>query len=170
MFDNQKKYFLNTKGFTLVESLVGMGLLGIVMVAGIQGYDYVKKSSVQLTTLNTTENRVAEIIQSIKSNISQQIISYPGSVDTQNTLNTSAETGGVLGTAIYIDTILTTATLPMAWSLQSDSDVTNCTNCPGRYGYIITAEPNYGGLYRVTIKFTHKDWPDARKYTFLVSK
>lgn len=175
MLDNKIRF--NNKGFTIAEALVGIGLLGIVMVVGTQGYDYVKKSSVQISTMNTTENRVNEIIQTIKSNISQQIVSFPASVDTavsqtqQQVTAANPTTSSDIMVASYIDTALAPASLPMAWSINSDSEIAACANCPGRYGYTITAIPNYGGLYKVTIKFTHTDWGTTPKvYNFVVSK
>lgn len=158
----------NNKGFTIMEAIVGIGLLGIVMVTGTQGYDYIKSSQTKMTTMNTTENRVSEIIQTVKANISQQIISFPASVSASST-GSSSESGDTLVTS-YIESALG-SNLPMAWSLTTDSKVSDCTACPGRYGYVITAIPGYGGLYLVSVRFTHKDWGDTPKnFSFVVSQ
>jgi Tfp pilus assembly protein PilE len=177
------KRFMNNKGFTIIEGLIGAGLLGIVAIIAAQGFDFVRKGSTQASTLNTTENRVNEIVQTIKSNISQQIISYPASsaaatISTANPINTGGAAQeqvevvltGSNAVDYYINSILNPASLPMAWSLNSDSVAADCATCPGRYGYIITAVPGYSGLYKVTIKFTHNEWPEAKIYNFVVSK
>lgn len=157
----------NNKGFTIMEAIVGIGLLGIVMVTGTQGYDYIKSSQAKMTTMNTTENRVSEIIQTVKANISQQIISFPASVSTSG--GSSSESGDALVNS-YIESVLG-SNLPMAWSLTNDSKAADCTACPGRYGYVITAVPGYGGLYLISIRFTHKDWGDTPKnFSFVVSQ
>lgn len=152
------------KGFTLIEALVGIALLGIVMVIGIQGYDFIRKSSDTVSSMNTIDNRVAEIIQSINGNISQQVISFPDSTtddELENKINEKL------------------AELPMAWSLTADMPAVDCSSCPGRYGYIITNVPNYLGLYMVTIRFTHTDWhrntenggdDGSKKYRFMVTR
>lgn len=163
MLDNNLK---NNRGFTLIEALVGIGLLGIVMVVGTQGYEYVKRSQEKITTMNTTENRVSEIIQTVKANISQQIISFPASLAT--TTSTSL-TDPEKVVADYIEDKLTS--LPMAWSTYTDSTTAECPTCPGKYGYVITSVPGYGGLYNVTIRFTHTDWGTTPKtYSFVVSQ
>lgn len=150
-----------------MEAIVGLGLLAIVMVTGTQGYDYIKSSQTKMTTMNTTENRVSEIIQTVKANISQQIISFPASA------STSSESSGGSGDTLvhnYIESVLG-SNLPMAWSLTNDSKVADCTACPGRYGYVITAIPGYGGLYLVSIRFTHIDWGTTPKnFSFVVSQ
>jgi hypothetical protein len=157
----------NNKGFTIMEAIVGIGLLGIVMVTGTQGYDYIKQSQTKMVTMNTTENRVSEIIQTVKANISQQIISFPASAS--STTGSSAESGDTLVTN-YIESVLG-SNLPMAWSLNTDSTAAECASCPGRYGYVITAIPGYGGLYLVSIRFTHTDWGDTpKKFSFVVSQ
>ena len=155
----------NNKGFTIMEALVGIGLLAIVMVTATQGYDYIKKSQSKMITMNTTENRVNEIIQTVKGNISQQIISFPGST-------LIAGSNGTILTDSYIDTVLGAADLPMAWSTTTDTKVSECSNCPGRYGYIITPIPDYGGLYLVSIRFTHTEWGagTTKNFSFVVSK
>jgi hypothetical protein len=155
--------FGNNQGFTIMEAIVGIGLLGIVMVTGTQGYDYIKQSQTKMATMNTTENRVSEIIQTVKANISQQIISFPASA--------SSATGNA-DTLVtnYIESVLG-SNLPMAWSLNTDSTAAECPTCPGRYGYVITAIPDYGGLYLVSIRFTHTDWGDTpKKFSFVVSQ
>ena len=131
----------------MMEALVGIALLGIIIVVGTTGYEQIQKTSQTLATLNTTENRVNEIIYGIKANATQQITNF----STNQSFNTSD--------------------LPMAWSLNMDTLATECPECPGRYGYTINAVPNYSGIYEVKIKFTHTDWAQGPKeFQFLVTK
>lgn len=163
--------FGNNKGFTIMEAIVGIGLLGIVMVTATQGYDYIKASQAKMVTMNTTENRVSEIIQTVKANISQQIISFPASVARDGTTaGSSSENGDTLVNS-YIESVLS-SNLPMAWSMNTDAKVSECSTCPGRYGYVITAIPGYGGLYLVSIRFTHTEWGDnaSKSFSFVVSQ
>lgn len=161
--------FGNNKGFTIMEAIVGIGLLGIVMVTATQGYDYIKISQSKMVTMNTTENRVSEIIQTVKANISQQIISFPASVVSSITGSSSINGDTLVNT--YIESVLG-SNLPMAWSMNTDAKVADCTACPGRYGYVITAVPGYGGLYLVTLRFTHTDWgaEASKSFSFVVSQ
>ncbi len=160
----------SNQGFTLIENLVGIALLAIVIVVGTQGFDYIKKGTTQITTLNTNDNRVLEIIHKVRANVSNQIISFPTSIVSKDTETFTA----VEKTQEYIERILNVETLPMAWSIQTDSSVAECSSCPGRYGYIITAVPQFGNLYKVTIRMTHKDWgtglKDFKDYIFLVNQ
>lgn len=131
----------------MMEALVGISLLAIIIIVGTSGYEQIQKTSRTLATLNTTENRVNEIIYGIKANVTQQITNF----STTASLNNND--------------------LPMAWSLNADGPVAECPNCPGRYGYTINAVPNYSGIYEVKLKFTHSDWPQGPKeFHFLVTK
>lgn len=159
----------NNKGFTITEALIGVALLSIVIVGGLSLRDFARKGTDSVSTINTVDNRVYEIIQSTLGSISQQIISFPDSTSNEN-----------------LETLINQKLqfLPMAWSLNTDIKASECENCPGRYGYIITPVPDYPGLYMVTIRFTHKDWMIAdtggrgtdltndgsKKYRFLVTR
>ena len=138
---------LNNKGFTMIEGLVGIALLAIIIVVGTSGYEQIQKTSRTLATLNTTENRINEIIYGVKANVTQQITSFSSSRSLSN------------------------ADLPMAWSLNVDGPVAECPECPGRYGYTINAIPNYSGRYEVKLIFTHTDWQQGPKeFHFLVTQ
>lgn len=166
----------NQKGFSLIESMVAMAVLSIVVTAAYYGIENITKSSTQVTTLNTLNNRVSEIVENLRSTINQQIIYFPQEVPCINANSAfSCGTSDYDTTGAYdnaLDSLLdTNDDLPMGWSLQTEAPVNQCTNCPGRYGYVISQLPGQGNLYKVKIKFTHRDWGNISKnFEFLVTK
>lgn len=155
MDTKNSRFFRNNignKGFTLIETLVGIALLGIVMVLGSQGYDFIKKMSNTVSSLDTVDRRTNEIIENVRATLPQQVVSFNSD-------------------PVYIQNILSASSLTMAWSLRVDDTVSNCPTCPGRYGYIITPIKNESGLNLVTIVFTHKDWgTEPKKFEFVVTR
>lgn len=137
------------KGFTITEVLVGTALLSIVVVGGLTAFDQLHKISVGNETASTADDRVAEIIENIRQQPTTQILQYEDP-----------------------DDILSVKKLKMGWSNNDDKPATECINCPGRYGYVITpASKATSDLYLVTIWFTHSEWgSEIKKYEFLVSK
>lgn len=144
-----KRVRLNNKGFTLTEVLVGSALLGIVVVGGLTAFDHLNKMSNENQTTSTVDDRVNEIIENIRQQPTTQILQFEEASDLLNPDN-----------------------LKMAWSNQVDTPASECSECPGRYGYVITpASQATTDLYMVTIWFTHTEWgKDIKKYEFLVSQ
>lgn len=137
------------KGFTITEVMVGTALLSIVVIGGLTAFDQLHKISVGNETVSTADDRVAEIIENIRQQPTTQILQYENATD-----------------------ILSVNNLKMGWSNNDDKPLNKCTNCPGKYGYVITpASQATSDLYLVTIWFTHTEWgSDIKKYEFLVSK
>lgn len=140
---------LNNKGFTITEALVGTALLSIVVLGGLTAFDYLGKMANDNQTVSTVDDRVSEIIENIRQQPTTQILQFE---DPSDLLNASR--------------------LKMAWSNQVDMPASECSDCPGRYGYVITpASQATTDLYLVTIWFTHKEWgKEIKKYEFLVSQ
>lgn len=156
----QKNLIRNNRGFSLIESLVAMAIFSIVVVGAYYGVENISKMSEQVSSVNTLNNRVSEIIENLRMTINQQIIYFPDAGDTQESYDTAIEA--------LLDS---NDDLPMAWSLESEGPVAQCTNCKGRYGYVISQVPGQGNLYQVKIKFTHTEWGNLnRTYEFLVTK
>lgn len=145
------KILNNTKGFTLVEVLVGAGIFMIVFFGVIIGSTQIVKMTHNTATLNTSDNMVDSIIENIRQSFSSQIIT----IDKDSA---------------WVGTLNETEKLPMAWSLYEDVPVSECPKCPGRYGYTLQSMGSYSGLYIVTVQFTHTDWIAPRKYEFIVSR
>lgn len=144
------KLFANNKGFTITEVMIGSGLILTVAVGAMTGFSSLSKLLNKNDVQSTAEDRVVEIIENIRNKPTSQIIQY--SDNPSNLLNRRA--------------------LKMAWSNFQDVPATECSQCPGRYGYVITpVVAEMPDLYLVTIKFTHKEWgTEPKTYEFLVSK
>ena len=143
------KSITSKKGFTITEVMVGVALLSITVVGGLTAFDQLNKTSIQNETKSTADDRVAEIIENIRQQPTTQILQF-------------AEPNAILNTS----------NLKMGWSNKDDKPLSQCKNCPGRYGYVITpATDATSDLYLVTIWFTHTEWgTEIKKFEFLVSK
>ena len=118
----------------------------MVAVSGVGQLSKVSKTN-EVSSL--ADSRIVEIIENIRLQPTTQIVQY--SLDPSSLLN---ETD-----------------LKMAWSTKVEGPIASCTDCPGRYGYVITPiSSSLGDLYLVTIVFTYTEWDEPRKYEFLVSK
>lgn len=153
-------FIRSNKGFSITETLMATALLGLVMVGAYMGIENMNKASEQVSSMNTLNNRVFEIIENLRMTINQQIIYFPQASDSADSFENS------------MDALLdSTDDLPMAWSLQSEAPVGQCDSCQGRYGYIISQVPGAGNIYKVKIKFVHSSWGNLnRTYEFLVTK
>ncbi len=140
----------SNKAFSLIEVIVGTGLLAITATGFIAGYNELHKGMRSDSIKSKAEYRVAEIIENIRQKPTSQIIQY---TDKPSLL-------------------LVKDSLKMAWSELVEMPAADCADCPGRYGYVITPViPAMSDLYLVTIVFTHTEWGDIeKKYEFLVSK
>ena len=143
------KSMRSKKGFTITEVMVGTALLSIVVIGGLTAFDQLNKISIGNEIASTADDRVAEIIENIRQQPTTQILQYEDANDLLNVNN-----------------------LKMGWSNTDDKPASQCENCPGRYGYVITpATQATSDLYLVTVWFTHTEWgTDIKKYEFLVSK
>ncbi len=140
---------VSKKGFTITEVMVGVALLSIVVVGGLTAFDQLNKTAISNETKSTADDRVSEIIENIRQQPTTQILQY---TDPNSLLNVGS--------------------LKMGWSNIDDKPLSECKNCPGRYGYVITpATEATSDLYLVTIWFTHTEWgSEIKKFEFLVSK
>lgn len=143
------KSFSSKKGYTITEVMVGVALLSIVTIGGLTAFDQLGKTSIRNETNSSVDDRVSEIIENIRQQPTTQILQY-------------AEPSEVLSVN----------SLKMGWSHVEDKPLSQCQNCQGRYGYVITpASEATSDLYLVTIWFTHLEWGDEiKKFEFLVSK
>lgn len=137
------------KGYTITEVMVGVALLSIAVIGGLTAFDQLNKTAISNETISTADDRVAEIIENIRQQPTTQILQY---AEPTAILNVNA--------------------LKMGWSNIEDKPLSECQNCQGRYGYVITpATDATSDLYLVTIWFTHVDWgSEIKKFEFLVSK
>ena len=142
----------NQKGFSIIETLVGLALIGIVMATFIGGLSALQDMKGNADELRLLNREVNDIIESIRPNLKSYQISYDES-------KSNAER-------------LAVGSLPMAWGNGVKSTAEKCPNCPGRFGYVIQSYEGYFGLYLVTVRFSHKKWagmdnPTVDQYGFV---
>ncbi|MBC7420324.1 MAG: hypothetical protein H7328_06300 [Bdellovibrio sp.] len=149
-FNFKKIFFLKPEhGFSIVEVMIGTGLIMVVALGGMSLLTQLTKTSKTNEVSTYADDRIHEIIENIRQQPTTEIIQY---VDDPSVL-------------------LKKGSLKMAWSTQVDAPEATCQDCPGRYGYVISPiNQALGDLYLVTIIFTHKDWENSRQYEFVVSK
>lgn len=148
----------NRSGQTIIESLIGAAILGIMFLILVSGLSALRQGSRNNLVLSSSENQINNIADNIKSGIENYQINY--NYDS-------------VGSSANLDKALDPLNLPMAWDANHDALKADCSSCPGTYGYIIQPLEAYRGLYQVTLRMTHKDWEEKgehfRDYIFMVS-
>lgn len=142
----------NQKGFTIIESLIALGLLSIVMAISYSSIQQVRNLSAQVTTSESSEKQVLQIIENVRSNMNTFKATYEYYTDEK------------------ADELLATNKLSMAWDKNVLTTAASCPKCKGRYGYVLQPYEKYRGLFVLTLKITHENWgANSKKYKFLVS-
>ncbi len=143
----------NNRGQTIVESLVGLGLLAIVGFAFTGGMVALRNTTKGSVVLSSTERQINDIAENIKAGVENYQVNFDYASGPNTALNV--------------------ATLPMAWDNGIIVPRAQCPNCAGTYGFVIQPLEQFRGLYRVTLRMTHKSWIQAgepfRDYSFVVS-
>lgn len=142
----------NQKGFTIIESLVALALLAIVMGISFSSIQQVRNLSSQVSTSESSEKQVLQIIENVRSNMNTFKATYEYYTDEKS------------------EELLAQNKLSMAWDKNILTTVANCQSCKGRYGYVLQPYEKYRGLFILTLKITHENWgANSKKYKFLVS-
>lgn len=142
----------SNRGFTIIESLVGMSLLGILLAISITSVQQVRKISETVTTSESSDKQILQIIENVRSN-----------------MNSFKATYDYYDEAIA-DGLLEDNKLAMAWDGNIDTTKDQCPTCRGRYGYVLQPYEKYRGLFILTLKINHQTWPGGPKtYKFLVT-
>jgi prepilin-type N-terminal cleavage/methylation domain-containing protein len=143
----------NRSGFTLIEVMVGVALLGVISWGVFNGVKMWNTEFQDMQQTSTGYNIVAEILNSVAVRGQYLQVDY-------------SDDPGV--------TILSTwdndDELPMAWNKSGVVyPVAECSagdfpgNCPrGRYGFIAKPITGFRGLYKITIMITHPEWQRPR--------
>lgn len=155
---SHSRFINNQKGQTIIEALVGLGLISIVGFAFTSGMVALRNATKSSVTLSATERQISDIAENIKAGVENYQVNYnyddPGSLKNVND-------------------VLDLKKLPMAWDANMVTTREQCADCAGTYGYLIQPLKEYRGLYQVTLRMTHKDWiargEDFRDYNFVVS-
>lgn len=150
------KFIFNNKGFSLVEIIVSLGVLGATVFLGTMALKNISVTEKEVRNDTTLDNTVHSLVGAIRSNILMQKVNF----NAQTFLETTS-----------VDKVK--EILPLAWNHSIIVPKEECPDCPGRIGYVVTPpnETIYRGLYQVTIRVTHEQlFPGSYKtYTFLVN-
>lgn len=140
----------SVKGFALVEVLVALGLvvlIGFALSVGIHQFRLLV-SQAQLTL--ALDRQIHDIVENVRPNINLFQIDY--TQDESQRLAT-----------------LDPANLPMAWDIGIIALAQDCSICSGRFGYVIHPLPVWPGIFKLTLRVTHRTWSTYRDYSFLVT-
>lgn len=134
-----KTFVKNSKGFTMVEVLISLALLGALIFSVMRGISYFSGQGAQIEDKLILQKNILNIVESIQSNVGFYQVNFQADDFTRTTkLN-------------EINKLL-----PMAWSKKQYTKKEDCEKCPGRLGFIITPlSANYRGMYQVRIRVTH---------------
>lgn len=145
---------INNKGQTIIEALVGFAMIVIVGFAFTGGMVALRNTTRDTVMMSSTDKQVSDIAENIKAGVENYQVNFDYSDE-------GAEV------ALALDN------LPMAWDNGINKPRKECPDCAGTYGYIIQPFESFRGLYRVTLRMTHKSWAAKnekyRDYTFVMS-
>lgn len=141
----------NSKGFTLIETGVALGVAAIGAFMILKGMDSMRDLTEDTLLLSSNERQIHAIADNLRTGLEQQQINFDYS-----DASTKRE--------------LKIEDLPMGWDVGISAPKDSCPNCRGRYGYTIQVLERYRGLYQVTLRVTHKEWREPfRDYKFVVT-
>ncbi|WP_374033230.1 hypothetical protein ACES2I_10430 [Bdellovibrio bacteriovorus] len=150
---NMRNVIRNQKGQTIVEAIVGFGLITMVGLTFVGGMVSLRNTTKNTLLLSSTDKQVNDIAENIKSGVENYQINYDSDRSVSELLNPD--------------------TLPMAWDNGKVALRKDCSTCAGTYGYVIQPYPEFRGLYKVTLRVTHKSWIEKgeafKDYHFVVS-
>lgn len=147
------KNLRNQQGQTIVEALVGFGLIAIVGFAFVGGMVSLRNTTRSTVVLSSSEKQISDIAENIKAGVENYQVNF--------NYDKSASS------------LLKPDDLPMAWDNGIVALRSECPECAGTYGYTIQPYEEYRGLYKVTLRMTHKSWIEKgepfRDYIFVMS-
>lgn len=152
-----KKQVFNSRGFGLIEVMIGFAILATGALIILNGIDFLNEKKTVADKSTAIENMVTGLVESIRSNIAMEKIDF-NSADFLD--NTSYET--------------IKKSLKLCWVNDGILPLDVYPNCPGRIGYVITTLKTgpleLRGLYKVTIRLTHSElYPNSfKQYEFIV--
>lgn len=141
----------NIQGQTILETLIGSALIAIVGLAFVGGIIALRNTAKQTLVLSSTEKQIADIAENIKAGVENYQVNFDYSEES-------------------LAAALDPEKLPMAWDNGISVQRKDCETCSGTFGYTIQPYEAYRGLYKVTLRMTHKSWPEKfRDYIFVMS-
>lgn len=142
----------NARGTTLIETIIAIGILGIVTTGMIAAVSFMAEQREQVVSVQSRVLAVANQMNDIRIQPEHYIKNYaPYSVLT--------------------DSILKVEELPIAVSPDYIGPVSGCAHCPSRMGYVIRPLPGLDGIFVAVVRYAHVRGSRAgvvEDYEFLV--
>lgn len=144
----------NNKGQSIIEVLVGLGMISAIGFTFVGGMMSLRNTTKGTLVTSSTEKQVSDIAENIKAGVENYQVNFRYDEGTS--------------------TVLAVDNLPMAWDNGKVAPRSKDTaGWQGTYGYTIQPYEAYRGLYKVTLRMTHKSWIEKgdkyRDYIFVVS-
>ena len=141
-----------SSGYTYVEALVSLALLGVISYGIYNGVAYLSSQTHRVISLSTKDKEMSALLSTIRTNVDLFQINYD--------LTDAAK-----------EQMLNVNTLPQAWATNIGiTDVKNCPSCPGRLGYVVQPVTGIRGLLQVTVRVTNKElFEGFQDFTFMVA-
>lgn len=139
----------NNKGFGILETIIGVGIIVVFASIYSGGLIQFKKQAERAININVADKEVLAVIENVRQDLGSQKLNFMT---------------GASGIAKELDP----TKLPYAWSKFGVVKAADCTTCAGRYGYTIQPVTGFSGLYIVTIRMTHSDWPAYKDFKFVI--
>ncbi|MGZ3771289.1 MAG: hypothetical protein ACXVCP_14775 [Bdellovibrio sp.] len=141
----------NRAGQSILETIIAAALISVVGLAFVGGIIAMRKTTKTTVILSSTEKQIADIAENIKSGVENYQVNFDYSDDS-------------------LAEVLDPDKLPMAWDNGVSVPRKDCDSCAGTFGYTIQPYESFRGLYKVTLRMTHKSWSEKyRDYIFVVS-
>lgn len=152
------KLIKNSKGFSIIEAVVAMGILGVASYGVLEGLDQINSSKTKAVNQMNLEVTLSAIVDEVRSNIAREKIDFKAY---ENFINLSN----------YEEV---RESLYMRWNKSGVMTQDACSSCKGRIGYVVTpykvGSLTYKGLYEITIRVTHDELFQNRfkQFNFIV--
>ncbi len=145
---------MNNRGFTILETLIALGLLSIVFVGVQSAMNHYLDQTQQAKSSSSNDQIVDSVLKKVVADVNQFQIDF-----------------GIVNTTPLNGKCTNAEPLPVAWDIDVYTTAKSCPNCPGKLGYWVQPLDGYRGLYKVTVRLTHtKLFGDGncQDYTFIV--
>ena len=153
----ERFYPLNQKGYSLIEIMAGLALVGTGAFIIMNGLDYLNDRKSVINKNASQEAIISGLMESIRTNISMEKIDYQPSAFLE---------------ANEIEDVK--KTLNLCWLNNGVIPLEDFPQCDGRLGYIVyplkIGNLEYRGMYKVTIRVTHEKLMKGqfKQYDFIV--
>ena len=145
---------LNQKGFSLLEVIIALGILGAASTYMMTSYHSSQQGIMGLSDKTILNTVIWDVVTGVDGNVGKYQTNF-----------SSNEIFSQSSSASELNKIL-----PIAWDSSGTHSLEDCPKCKGRMGYIIKPLSGQRGLFELDIKVTHERiFPNSyRTYIFLV--